>query len=152
MIARFRSHKIRKGRYSQPGGIYLLTVVSRNREPFFRDFSLGRLLVHGFRRAEMERLARSLAWVVMPDHFHWLVELQDAPLDELVRKTKCRATHAINQRLQRTGPLWQSSFHDRAIRREEDLQAVARYIVANPLRAGLVDRVGDYPLWDAIWL
>jgi len=29
---------------------------------------------------------------------------------------------------------------------------IARYIVANPLRAGLVSRVGDYPLWDACWL
>ena len=42
--------------------------------------------------------------------------------------------------------------HDRALRRDEDLLAVARYIVANPLRAGLVRRVGDYPLWDAVWL
>jgi putative transposase len=48
--------------------------------------------------------------------------------------------------------LWQKGYHDRAIRREEDLLAVARYIVANPLRAGLVKRVGDYPLWDAVWL
>jgi hypothetical protein len=29
---------------------------------------------------------------------------------------------------------------------------MARYVVANPLRAGLVKRLGDYPLWDAIWL
>jgi hypothetical protein len=29
---------------------------------------------------------------------------------------------------------------------------VARYIVANPLRAGLVEHLGDYPLWDAVWL
>jgi hypothetical protein len=48
--------------------------------------------------------------------------------------------------------MWQKGFHDRAIRREEDLRAVARYIIANPLRAGLVRRVHDYPLWDAIWL
>ena len=32
------------------------------------------------------------------------------------------------------------------------LRDVARYIVANPLRAGLVERVGDYPYWDAVWL
>ncbi len=29
---------------------------------------------------------------------------------------------------------------------------MARYVVANPLRAGLVERIGDYPLWDAIWV
>jgi hypothetical protein len=29
---------------------------------------------------------------------------------------------------------------------------LARYVVANPVRAGLVQRVGQYPHWDAIWL
>lgn len=48
--------------------------------------------------------------------------------------------------------LWQKGFHDHAIRKEENIQQLARYIVANPLRAGLVEKIGDYPLWDAIWL
>jgi putative transposase len=48
--------------------------------------------------------------------------------------------------------VWQSGFHDHAVRREEDLPALARYVVANPVRAGLVTRVGEYPHWDAIWL
>ena len=50
------------------------------------------------------------------------------------------------------GGLWQRGYHDRALRRDEDLKAAARYIVMNPLRAGLVKRPGDYPLWDAVWL
>jgi len=32
------------------------------------------------------------------------------------------------------------------------LRRVARYVVANPMRAGLVKQIGDYPLWDAIWV
>ncbi|MNG19015.1 Transposase IS200 like protein [compost metagenome] len=87
----------------------------------------------------------------MPDHFHWLIELQNTPLRTLMARTKSRTTVTLNRELQRAGSLWQPGFHDRAIRREEDLQTVARYIVANPLRAGLVEKVGDYP-WDAIWL
>src|SRR3989344_3545810 len=65
---------------------------------------------------------------------------------------KSRITLALNRSLERDGSLWQHGFHDRAIRRDEDLPAVARYIVANPLRAGLVEKIGDYPLWDAVWL
>ena len=38
------------------------------------------------------------------------------------------------------------------VRRDEDLRGLARYIVANPLRAQLVQRIGDYPHWDAMWL
>jgi hypothetical protein len=48
--------------------------------------------------------------------------------------------------------VWKPGFHDRALRHEDSMVDAARYIVANPLRAGLVERVGDYPFWDAIWL
>jgi len=48
--------------------------------------------------------------------------------------------------------VWMSGFHEQALRKEEDLAAVARYVVANPLRAGLVDKLANYPLWDAVWL
>ncbi|MES9878966.1 MAG: transposase, partial [Candidatus Sedimenticola sp. 1PA] len=33
-----------------------------------------------------------------------------------------------------------------------DIKELARYIVANPLRGGLVESIGDYPHWDAMWL
>jgi uncharacterized protein with ACT and thioredoxin-like domain len=48
--------------------------------------------------------------------------------------------------------IWQQDFHDHALRMEEDVKSVARYIVANPLRAGLVMKIGDYSHWDAKWL
>ena len=41
--------------------------------------------------------------------------------------------------------LWQDGFYDRILRRDEDSLDVAAYIVANPVRAGLVHRVTDYP-------
>jgi hypothetical protein len=50
------------------------------------------------------------------------------------------------------GPVWQSGFHDRALRHDEDLLDAARYIVANPLRAGLVKSLRMYSHWDACWL
>ena len=45
-----------------------------------------------------------------------------------------------------------SRHYDHVLRNDEDVRATARYIVADPLRAGLVDSIGDYPLWDAVWL
>lgn len=74
------------------------------------------------------------------------------PLSKLVLQLKSRSAIAINKARGTSGPFWQKGFHDHALRKEEDLTATARYIVANPLRAGLVQRVGDYPHWDAIWL
>jgi REP element-mobilizing transposase RayT len=147
-----RSRDLRTGRYSGSGQIYLLTTVVQDRIPLFTDWQLGRLVVDQFRLAEEEGAACSLAWVVMPDHFHWLIELQGSTLPALVRRAKSRSAHRINAALGRQCQLWQRGYHDRALRAEEDLKSAARYIVANPIRAGLVERVGDYPLWDAIWL
>ena len=48
--------------------------------------------------------------------------------------------------------LWQRGYYDRAIRSDEDLPSIARYIVGNPIRAGLVTSVGQYPHWDASWI
>ena len=147
-----RGKELRSGRYSETGRIYLLTSVTFNRLPIFADWRIGRLVIAQFMNAEQAGLVNSLAWVVMPDHFHWLVELKEGSLGMLMRRIKSGSALAV----MRTGDMpfrvWQKGYHDRAIRREEDLQSVARYIVANPLRAGLVKRIGDYPLWDAMWL
>ncbi|MNN57477.1 Transposase IS200 like protein [compost metagenome] len=140
------------GRHSEPGCIYLLTVVVDRRKPVFRDWRVGRLVVDQFKAAHEQQQVSSLAWVVMPDHFHWLLQSHDASLAELMCRVKSRSSLAVNAKLARNGRLWQKGYHDRAVSREEDLKAMARYVIANPVRAGLVQRVGDYPLWDATWL
>ena len=146
------SHRLRCGRYAESNRIYLLTTNTFRRTPVFESFTLGRLVVNQFRIAQHQGIAKSLAWVVMPDHFHWLVELQQGSLGDLMQKTKSLSTKAVNQSTGRKMTLWQKGFHDRSLRREEDLVKVARYVVANPLRAGLVEKLGDYPLWDAKWV
>lgn len=147
-----KSRRLRTGRYSQLSQIYLISAVTHERQPFFTDWRVGRLLVDQFRQIQADSRAESLAWVVMPDHFHWLMELKQGDLATVVLAVKSRAARSVNAYLGRSGQLWQRSFHDRAIRDEEDLQSVARYIIANPIRAGLVTRVHDYPLWDAVWV
>jgi REP element-mobilizing transposase RayT len=95
----------------------------------------------------------TLAWVLMPDHLHWLFQLgASSRLDEVMHRFKGRSAHIINQALNRHGPFWQRAFHDRALRAGEDLPSMARYLNANLIRAGLVESVGDYPHWDAAWL
>ena len=88
-----------------------------------------------------------MAYVLMPDHLHWLLTLgQGRSLSVVVRAVKAVTAHQIG------GVVWQRGSHDRALRCDEDVQQVARYVVVNPLRAGLVRHLGDYPHWDAIWI
>lgn len=146
------SDQLRIGRFSEERRIYLLTATVEQREPIFAEFQLGRLLVAELRAAQVDGLIESLAWVVMPDHMHWLLVLRRGSRSTLMQRVKGRSARRVNALVGRGGRLWQDGFHDRALRREDDVLPVARYIVANPLRAGLVGRVGDYPLWDAAWL
>ncbi|CAM3419734.1 transposase [Pseudomonas floridensis] len=146
------SRRLRTGRHSAIGQIYMVTSTTRKREPVFAEIPLGRLLVRELRRCEEQRLARSLAWVVMPDHFHWLLQLETNDLPRLMQQVKARSSIAVGKLSSHPETLWQSGYHDKAVRREQDLIPLARYIVANPLRAGLVEKIGDYPLWDAVWV
>ena len=95
----------------------------------------------------------TLAYVVMPDHFHWLIQLPDrASLSQSVSNVKSLSARGINEISRTTGSVWQRGFFDRGVRSDEDLVAVARYIIANPLRAGIVRDIGSYSLWDAVWV
>lgn len=153
------SKDLRKGRYSQANQTYLLTTVTYQRQTVFSDFHLGRLVVHAIRKQHQLGNIDSLAFVVMPDHLHWLCTLQgDNTLANVMHQVKGNSACQIQKIRRERGliplhqPLWQDGYHDHALRKEEDLQQVARYIVANPLRAKLVANIGNYPLWDAIWL
>jgi REP element-mobilizing transposase RayT len=89
----------------------------------------------------------------MPDHLHWLIQLnQRWPLPRVVKTLKARSSLTINRHLGQHGSLWQKAYYDHAVRKDEDIRTIARYIVANPLRAGLVQDIGDYPHWDCIWM
>jgi REP element-mobilizing transposase RayT len=109
-------------------------------------------LIHELRAADALVWSTTWAFVVMPDHLHWLVALKETDLARLVLRVKSRSTIEINRFLGRSVRMWQKGFHDHAIREEEDLRAVARYVVANPVRAGLVQSVRNYSHWDARWL
>lgn len=143
---------LRRGRNSQINRPYLITAVTNQRNPIFNDFDTACLLISELRTISREMRIESLAWVIMPDHLHWLFVLRHTIISEVVRRVKGRSAYAINRHRGYHAKVWQKGFHDHAIRRDEDLKAVARYIIANPLRAGLVKDIGDYPFWDAVWL
>ena len=85
----------------------------------------------------------------MPDHIHILIKLgSEQSLGSLVQRLKSISTRKI----QYSQKLWDAGFHDQMIRDDRHLKNTARYIVANPLRAKLVDKLSDYPFWNAVWL
>lgn len=145
------SKSLRSGRFSTVGHHYLLTTCTSDRQPHFADLYMARLLVSELRACDLDGLTTTFCYVVMPDHLHWLIELKQNNVSALMRRVKARVSIA-SRRFAGNVQIWQSGFHDRAVRDNEDLLAVARYVVCNPIRKGLVSSLNHYSHWDAIWL
>lgn len=89
----------------------------------------------------------------MPDHWHGLIQLaEDESLSKLMQRVKAVSAKEINIFRMSQDTVWQKCFYDHALRTEEDIRPVAEYIIANPIRAGLVDDVGLYSFWGAYWV
>lgn len=128
-----------------------MTFTTARRRQWFREWDVASNVAAALADPASWADSRLLCWVLMPDHWHGMVQLgQQEPLSRNVGRAKAMAS-----RCWKTGEescLWQAGFHDRALRAEDQILDVARYIVANPVRAGLVTRLRDYPYWDANWL
>ena len=144
---------LRKGRVSVSNGVYLVTATTIQRIRAFENFHVACAAARCFEDRVVLGETAMLAWVLMPDHAHWLIELSEHDvLGSVVNRIKSASARHANRVLHRKGALWSKAYHDHALREEDDLQDTARYVVANPLRAGLVKSLGEYPFWNAIWL
>ncbi len=141
-----KHQQLRKGRVSQQGQIYLVTFCTHARKPIFRDHDVATDAVAALLESRHWIDAHFMTWVLMPDHWHGLIQLNsDIALSQVIGRLKGASARTLGQRHPHIRPIWQDSFHDRALRAEEDLPTMAHYIVNNPVRAGLVDTSSAYP-------
>jgi putative transposase len=105
-------------------------------------------------RSQLMRCSRAegfavIAYCFMPDHVHLLLEGRSAMSDlpRLIARWK-QATGDAHRQATGTA-LWQGGFYDHVLRAEDDRQAIVRYLIANPIRAGLVLDVRDYRFWGS---
>ena len=125
---------------------YFVTFCTWKRQDVFRDIETGAFVASQFRRTCRRQRFAILAYCLMPDHAHLLVEgtSDTSDLLHLVKSAKQRSGQSFAARHQH--PLWQESFYDRILRPADDAREIARYIIENPVRAGLVRSPLEYPL------
>jgi REP element-mobilizing transposase RayT len=88
---------------------------------------------------------RLLAWVVMPNHVHVIIEQTEGHrLGDVVRSWKSFSARAINRREARQGTVWATDYFDRYVRDRVHLATAIGYIEENPVDAGLVARAEDW--------
>jgi putative transposase len=124
---------------------YFLTFCTFKRQTFFLDPQTVTQTLLQFRKTSAQEGMAILAYCFMLDHAHMLVEgLYDgADMKRFCRLSKQRSGTIHARSI--GGPLWQEGYYDRVLRPDEDILSVARYMLNNPVRAGLVSSPIDYP-------
>ncbi len=132
-----------------PDHAYSVTICTKDRTPHFASHAAGREVAQCLEDQAQQCGYRLVAYCVMPDHIHILTAPSQArggmPLPRFIRQFKAAVTHRLGS-CGIAESVWQRSFYDHVLRKDEDLEPVARYILGNPVRKGLVQNAEDYPL------
>ena len=135
---------LRKARSSDVGRFYFLTTNVARRRRIFEVKERATLVLATLNWRHKESRFFIDAAVVMPDHLSVSGKLGEGTLSKVMHTLK---SYSAN-RLRESGvvpPVWQPGYHDHALRNDEDYRVRVRYLIANPVRAGLVERAEDYP-------
>ena len=114
-----------------------------------RDASNAAIVRTALEHFDGERY-RLIAWVIMPNHVHALVEqVEGWRLGDVVRAWKTYTAKAVNVQRGGAGSVWAKDYFDRFIRDEAHFQNTVRYIEENPVKARLVAQPHDWPFSSA---
>jgi REP element-mobilizing transposase RayT len=113
-------------------------------ECFLRDPRIAALMEETMRFHHGSRFDL-LAWVVMPNHVHALLQVGETPLYKIVQNWKSMVAVKANKRLGRTGDFWQLDYWDTFMRDEAQKIKAIRYIENNPVKALLCRAPEEWP-------
>ncbi len=131
-------------RYFRKGDISFLTHVTYLRRPILVENI--QLLHWSIEQQRRKSAFEVLAWVVLPDHWHLLIDPRDNDVTDVMKRIKLSfgARYRTGNKL-RSGRVWHHRYWDHIIRDEEDLNQHFDYIHFNPVKHGLVSAPIDYP-------
>lgn len=127
------------------GALYHITSRGNGREAIFLDDQDRSLFLW-----VLSEVIRDFNWVahaycLMGDHYHLLIETPEGNLSKGMRQLNGVYTQRFNRRHGRVGHVFQGRFKAIIVQKESYLMELARYIVLNPVRAGMVCHPGEWP-------
>ena len=127
-----------------PGAIYHVMARGNNKQDIFLREEDAELFLEIVAQAVTRYGIVIHAYCLMINHFHFLIETPQGNISELMKDISQSYTQLFNKRHQRVGHVFQGRYKSRLIEKDAHLLEVSRYIVNNPVRAGLVKATGDY--------
>jgi len=135
----------RKPRLHVPGGLYHVILRGNNRQAiFFEDDDRRRW--ESLIELGLDKYSHRIhAYCWMSNHVHMAVQCHERPISDFVRFIASQYSRATNKKLDRTGHLFERRHRAILVQTDSYLKELVRYIHLNPLRAGIVDAIDDYP-------
>jgi putative transposase len=131
---------------------YSLTICTYSQQQCFLDATTVERVRTHLLRISSEETFDVTAYCFMPDHVHVLVTGTSEESDLRRYVSRWEQATGYQYKGMTGGRLWQPGFYDHILRQEEDRRTVIRYLLNNPIRAGLVASLNDYPYWGSgLW-
>jgi REP element-mobilizing transposase RayT len=132
-----------------PGALYHVTSRGNARAPIFLEDADRHRFLDILGEVVDRHRWRCHAYCLMTNHYHVLLETPEANLSPGMRQLNGLYTQGFNRRHERVGHVLQGRFSGILVERESHLLEVARYVVLNPVRAGIVRSAEDYR-WSSL--
>jgi REP element-mobilizing transposase RayT len=128
--------------------LYHITARGDRREDIFEDDQDRQMFLATLEQVITQFNWTCFAWCLMDNHYHLLMQTPDGNLSKGMRQLNGIYTQANNRRHYRVGHLFQGRFKAILVDSDAYLLELARYVVLNPVRAGMVKKAADWP-WSS---
>jgi putative transposase len=129
---------------------YSLTFCTAHRHSLFTTHPVVDLVLEQIARAADEQQFAVIAYCFMSDHVYLLVEGKSADSDGKKFIARAKQYSGFYYKKEHGSTLWQRYGFEHTLRDDELTLVVAKYILENPVRAGVVERVEDYPFLGSL--
>ncbi|MDD5240826.1 MAG: transposase [Sulfuricella sp.] len=127
-----------------PDALYHVTSRGDRREAIFEDDLDRQTFLSTLEQVVVQFNWVCYAWCLMDNHYHLLIQTPDGNLSKGMRQLNGVYTQANNRRYKRVGHLFQGRFKAILVDGDAYLLELSRYVVLNPVRAGMVKNVSDW--------
>ena len=129
--------------------IYHAVLSSVNKQIIFEEDADCKYFLDSLKKSCLVSTCNVLAYCLMDNHIHLILEMAgNESIGTLIQRIASRFVIRYNQKYERKGHLFQGRFFGEPIETEQYLINAVRYVLQNPVRAGIVSAPGEYP-WSS---
>ena len=133
-----------------PMTTYFITMCAHMQQNLFQRDEVAEIMVATFRKYRDAGEFELHEYVVMPNHIHLLLSLNDHQrLSRVIQLIKGGFSHSLREHGIVFRAVWEQRYYDRQVRDANEFAEFSQYIWQNPVRKGLVENVEDYPYSSA---